>query len=279
MNAAHYSARKMNGHIATQATLNPERDGAPRGTCAMQPAALRMTAVLALLVALLCVPLSKAYANTPDDPFETINRGVFVVNDTFDRFALKPIARGYDFIMPAPFQRGVGNFFANLYDVTSALNSVLQWRWGQAAENGGRVLVNSTVGIVGLFDVATPLGIRPYRTDFGHTLALWGVPEGPYVMLPLFGPRTFRSGTGTLMDTFVLSVPPRLDNRRLRNAIWGTELVHGRARLLGSDELLSGDRYIFVRDAYLQFREAQVNDGQIIDSFSDFEDDEEWEEF
>ncbi len=272
MNAAQYSARKPIG-LANHAALSPLRASASGSACARSSLVRRLTSAVALLCASTLLAPATAHANTPDDPFEPINRGVFVVNDTFDRFALRPIAKGYDFIMPAPFQRGVGNFFANLYDVTSALNSVLQWRWGQAAENGGRVLVNSTVGIVGLFDVATPLGIRPYRTDFGHTLALWGVPEGPYVMLPLFGPRTFRSGTGTLMDTFVLSVPPRLDNRRLRNAIWGTELVHGRARLLGSDELLSGDRYIFVRDAYLQRRSMIVNDGELIDDFSDFEDD------
>ncbi|WP_439107484.1 MlaA family lipoprotein [Congregibacter sp.] len=207
-----------------------------------------------------------------DDPLEVINRPVFAFNDVLDRWALRPVAKGYDFIMPAPAQRGVSNFFANLYDVTSTLNAVLQWRWEGATQSGGRFIVNSTLGVAGLFDVATPLGIRPYRTDFGQTLALWGVPEGPYVMLPLFGPRTFRSGTGTLVDTFALSVPPYVDNRSVRNSIWGLELVHGRARLLGSDELISGDRYIFVRDAYLQQRAAFVNDGELQDDFSDFED-------
>lgn len=206
------------------------------------------------------------------DPLEAINRPMFVLNDNLDRYALRPLAKGYDFIMPAPAQRGVSNFFANLYDVTSTLNAVLQWRWEGAAQSGGRFLVNSTLGVVGLFDVATPLGIRSYRTDFGQTLALWGVPEGPYLMLPLFGPRTLRSGAATLVDTFALSIPPYVDDRSVRNAIWSLELVHGRARLLESDELISGDRYIFVRDAYLQQRSAFVNDGQIIDTFSDFED-------
>lgn len=207
-----------------------------------------------------------------DDPLEAINRPLFVVNDVLDRWALRPLAKGYDYIMPAPAQRGVSNFYANLYDVTSTFNAVLQWRWDGAAQSGGRFLVNSTLGLAGLFDVATPMGIRSYRTDFGQTLALWGVPEGPYLMLPLFGPRTFRSGTGTLVDTFALSVPPYIDDRAVRNSIWGLELVHGRARLLGSDELISGDRYIFVRDAYLQQRAAFVNDGEIHDDFADFED-------
>ncbi|MFT4769174.1 MAG: phospholipid-binding lipoprotein MlaA [Glaciecola sp.] len=207
-----------------------------------------------------------------EDPLEVINRPMFALNDALDRWALKPVARGYDFVMPAPAQRGVSNFFANLYDVTSTLNAVLQCRWEGASQSGGRFLVNSTLGLAGLFDVATPLGIGPYRTDFGHTLALWGIPEGPYVMLPLFGPRTFRSGTGLLVDTFTLSVPPYIHNRNVRNSIWGLELVHGRARLLDADELISGDRYIFVRDAYLQQRAAFVNDGELQDDFSDFED-------
>ncbi|CAN0603491.1 unnamed protein product, partial [Ectocarpus sp. 12 AP-2014] len=168
------------------------------------------------------------------------------------------------------------NFFANLYDVTSALNAVLQLRLAGAGQSGGRFLVNSTLGIAGIFDVATPMGIRPFRTDFGQTLALWGVPEGPYVMLPLFGPRTFRSGTGTLVDTFALSIPPYVDDRSVRNSIWGLELVHGRARLLEADQLISGDRYIFVRDAYLQQRAVFVNDGEVVDDFAEFEDD--WEE-
>jgi phospholipid-binding lipoprotein MlaA len=222
----------------------------------------------ALLLGVFSAPELKA----SQDPLESINRPIFVLNDNLDRYALRPLAKGYDYVMPAAAQRGVSNFFANLYDVTSALNAVLQWRWEGAAQSGSRFMVNSTLGVVGLFDVATPLGIRPYRTDFGQTLALWGIPEGPYLMLPLFGPRTFRSGTATLVDTFSLSVPPYLDSRALRNSIWGLELVHGRARLLESDELISGDRYIFVRDAYLQQRSAFVNDGEIVDDFSDFED-------
>ncbi|MDA8962169.1 VacJ family lipoprotein [Congregibacter sp.] len=211
-------------------------------------------------------------AQANDDPLEAINRPIFALNDAIDRWALKPVAKGYDFVMPAPAQRGVSNFFANLYDVTSTVNAVLQWRWEGASQSGGRFLVNSTLGIAGLFDVATPLGIRPYRTDFGQTLALWGVAEGPYVMLPLFGPRTFRSGTGTLVDTFTFSIPPYINDRSVRNWIWGVELVHGRSTLLGADELISGDRYIFVRDAYLQQRAAFVNDGELQDDFSDFED-------
>ena len=122
------------------------------------------------------------------------------------------------------------------------------------------------------------MGIRPYRTDFGHTLAIWGVDSGPYLMVPFFGPRTVRSGTGTIFDVYT-SIPTYIDNVPLRNSLFGLELIDGRARLLQADELLSGDAYIFIRDAYLQQRETFVNDGVVQDDFSDFGDEEDWEEF
>lgn len=213
------------------------------------------------------------------DPFEAINRPLFALNNGLDRFLIRPVAKGYDWVMPNFAQRGVGNMFANMYDFNSAINGVLQWRLQGAAQGGGRFLVNSTLGLVGLFDVATPMGIRPYRTDFGHTLALWGFESGPYLMVPFFGPRTIRSGTGTIFDTYT-SIPTYIDNVPLRNSLWGLELIHGRASLLKADELITGDRYIFVRDAYLQARETFVNDGVVQDSFSDFEQsDEDWEDF
>ncbi len=213
------------------------------------------------------------------DPFEAINRPLFALNNNLDRFLVRPIAKGYDWVMPGFAQRGVGNLFANMYDFNAAINGVLQWRLGGAAQSGGRFLVNSTLGIAGLFDVATPMGIRPYRTDFGHTLAIWGFESGPYLMVPFFGPRTIRSGTGTIFDTYT-SIPTYIDNVRVRNSLWALELVDGRARLLAADELITGDQYIFIRDAYLQGRETFVNDGVVQDTFSDFDQDsEDWEDF
>lgn len=212
------------------------------------------------------------------DPLESINRPLFALNNTLDKYLMRPVAVGYDWVMPSFAKRGVGNMFANMYDFNSAINGVLQGRFGGAAQGGGRFLINSTLGLVGLFDVATPMGISPYRTDFGHTLAIWGVDSGPYIMVPFFGPRTFRSGTGTIVDTYT-SVPTYIDNVPLRNSLWGLELVDGRARLLAADELLTGDPYIFVRDAYLQNRNTFVNDGVVQDNFSDFDQEEDWEEF
>lgn len=206
------------------------------------------------------------------DPFEPFNRSVYAFNNGLDTLALRPLAVAYDKVVSAPGKKGVNNFFGNLYDVTSAFNSALQWRWGKAFSNTGRVLINSTLGLAGLLDVATALGIERHPTDFGQTLARWGVPEGPYLMLPLFGPSTVRSGAGTLVDTFAFSVTPYIEEGHVRYTMWGTEFVHLRSTLLETDQLITGDRYIFLRDAYLASRSAFVNDGAVVDDFSDFED-------
>ncbi|MEM1113007.1 MAG: VacJ family lipoprotein [Pseudomonadota bacterium] len=222
-------------------------------------------------------PLASAQSEAPNpDPFEGLNRQLFAFNDGLDRYFLRPVAKGYDFVTPDPIQRGVGNMFANMYDFNATINSALQWRWDGVGSSGGRFLVNSTIGILGFFDVATRMGIRPNRADFGQTLAVWGLDSGPYLMVPLFGPRTLRSGTGTIVDTYT-SIPTYLESVPLRNTLWGLELVDGRARLLNADELISGDRYIFVRDAYLQQREFFVNGGVVEDDFSDFAEDD-WDE-
>ncbi len=210
------------------------------------------------------------------DPLEAVNRRMFALNKGLDTFIMRPMAQTYHVLMPDIGERGVGNFFANLYDANAAFNALLQWQLAGAAQSGGRFLVNSTAGFLGLIDVATPIGIRPYRTDFGHTLAVWGVESGPYLMIPFFGPRTVRSGAGTLVDIYA-SPQAFIDNVRVRNTLYGLELIDGRARLLKAEALLSGDEYIFVRDAYLQQREFFVNGGVVIDNFSDYGD-EGWDE-
>jgi phospholipid-binding lipoprotein MlaA len=210
------------------------------------------------------------------DPWEGLNRPIFEFNERLDRFLLKPAAKGYQFVMPDPAEKGVSNFFSNLRDANATINALLQARPGGAARAGGRFLLNSTIGVLGIFDVASPMGVEPYRTDFGHTLAVWGLPSGPYVMVPMLGPRTIRSGTGTVFDGMT-SVEVAIDDVRLRNSLIGLELVSGRAQLLKAEDLMSGDRYIFIRDAYLQQRRALVNDGVVDDGFSDFGDDD-WDE-
>ena len=229
------------------------------------------------IVLLLCLfGLAPAMAAEPvdTDPLEAINRPIFIFNERMDQYLLKPAARGYHAVTPDPLETGVDNFFRNLRDVNTTLNSILQGRLQGAAQAGGRFLLNSTIGMLGLFDVATRMGIEPLRTDFGQTLAVWGVPEGPYLTVPLFGPRTMRSGVGTVFDAYT-SVEVAIDDVRLRNSLIGLELVSSRVELLKAEDLISGDRYIFIRDAYLQQRRALVSDGEVEDSFSDFSD-EDW---
>ncbi|TGD76020.1 VacJ family lipoprotein [Mangrovimicrobium sediminis] len=241
-----------------------------------------MTLPRLCLLLLLVLPLPAAFASEEQkdiDPFEPFNRKMFVLNDGLDKYLLRPVAKGYDWVMPDIAQRGVGNMFANMYDFNAAINSVLQGRFGRAAQSTGRFLVNSTLGLAGLVDIATPMGISPYRTDFGHTLAIWGFDSGPFLMVPVFGPRTVRSGTGTIFDTYT-SIPTYANDNTVRNSLFGLELVDGRSRLLTTDELITGDRYIFLRDAYLQSREIFVNDGKVEDSFSDFGiENDDWEDF
>ncbi len=226
----------------------------------------------ALLATLLMVCASVSAEARNDDPLEAINRPLFVMNDVLDRGVLKPVARSYDRVVPKPAKTGVSNFFGNLLDVTNTLNSLLQWQLGDAGTSAGRVLVNSTLGMFGLFDVAADMGIKRARTDFGQTLAVWGAPEGPYLMVPLLGPRTLRSGTGTVFDTLASPIT-QVDHVAFRNSTFFLELVSLRAQLLEADQLISGDRYIFVRDAYLQQRRAFISGGQVQDDFSEYEDD------
>ena len=228
-----------------------------------------------IVVGLLLAGLLGPAGHANEDPWESFNRSVYSFNNTADAYLVKPVAQGYAYLMPEIGRKGVNNFFNNLLDVSGALNGFLQGRVDQGLENVGRVLINSTVGIFGLFDVATALGVPQYQTDFGHTLSIWGVPQGPFVMVPFLGPRTVRSSVGTAFDAYA-SPLGQMGNS---DPAWGLRvfnLVDLRAGLLGADELLSGDQYIFLRDAYLQQRRLQTSDGLLVDDFSEFDDG--WEE-
>lgn len=257
--------------MATAMTENTERRGFAGYTVKRE---LRYLVLLALLS--LCCACSTAPRESNVDPLEPANRAVFAFNERLDKVALKPLARGYAAVTPAPVQKGVGNFFANLSDLTGALNAVLQLRFAEAGRNGGRFIVNSTIGALGLVDVASDLGITPYRTDFGVTLATWGVSSGPYLMVPFFGPRTVRSGLGSMVDA-ASSVQWHFDTDT-RNSLLGVEVIDDRAALLNIEGLITGDRYIFIRDAYIQHRRHQI-DGKVVDDFFlASEGDGDWEE-
>ena len=188
-----------------------------------------------------------------DDPWEDVNRSVFDFNEWLDTYALKPVAKGYDTITPSPIQQLVSNFFSNLGEIRNAANSLLQLKAGDTLASIGRFGLNSTIGMLGMIDVASPLGLERRYQDFGLTLAHWNVPSGPFVVVPLLGPRTVRSGVGILPDSLV-SPKQMVEPQGDRLFVHGIDIVNTRASLLSSEELIVGDRYSFIRDAYLQRR-------------------------
>lgn len=220
---------------------------------------LCMAAVLSLSA---CASAPGAVAN-PKDPWEPMNRKVAGFNDALDDNVVKPVARTYRDNTPDLVQTGVRNFFNNLSDLWSAVNSGLQLKGRDAAESFMRVVVNSTVGIYGVIDVATPIGLERHSEDFGQTLGYWGVPDGPYVVLPFFGPSTLRDTASLPAD--LNQDPVRVhDNMAERNTAWAMRSVQRRGDLLKASDLLgeaSLDKYSFTRDAYLQYRRSQIYDG------------------
>ncbi len=240
----------------------------------VSPAHARARHWLLALIILPSLLVGSVTVKATEDPLQPVNRVVFAFNDRADRYILRPVAKAYDAVMPTPGRIGVNNFFSNLLDVNNALNAMLQGQIKGTAETSLRVVVNSTLGIFGLFDVASDMGIPRYATDFGQTMAHWGIPQGPYVVLPLLGPRTARAGVGVFVDGWV-SPMGQVDNEFTEWGLRSADVINFRASLLGADQLMSGDRYIFFRDAYLQTRAQQLGDGVIIDDFSTFDDD--WE--
>ena len=239
---------------------------------------------LCLLLLLMAPLLSVAESTEPEieeeetrniDPWEPMNRKIFVFNETLDRWILRPVASGYTKVMPDPAERGVANFIDNVYEFNFMLNGFLQGRPDVAATAIGRFMVNTTIGVFGFFDVASRMGIEQQKADFGQTLMTWGVPQGPYVMLPIFGPRTLRSATGYFVDTYT-SIPVLAWETEEAYLFWTVEAISYRAGLLDYDDLVTGDRYVFFRSAYLQSREAFLNGGEApTDDFSD-SDDADW---
>ena len=206
-----------------------------------------------------------ASVNNPRDPLEPFNRAIYKVNDGLDKVIMKPIATVYKGILPQFVRTGVTNFFNNLSDILTALNNLLQGKVADAVSDVGRIAVNTTVGIAGLIDVGTHIGLEKHKEDFGQTLGRWGVADGPYLQVPLLGPSSFRDTVGSFVD-FKLD-PVRWIWRNhiaVRNSLWGLYYVNLRANLLDSTKILDEaalDPYEFQRDAYLQRRRSLVYDG------------------
>lgn len=197
------------------------------------------------------VPTSQA------DPYQPFNRAMYRFNDVLDRVILKPVATVYNKIVPKPLAKGITNFFANVDTVPTVANDVLQANIYQATSDGWRLVINSTVGVLGFFDVASDMGLEPNKEDFGLTLARWGYTNSNYLVLPFFGPSTPRDAIGLPVDYYVFSIYPYITPLSARYEIYGLGVISRRADLLSFQNVMEEaavDRYVFLRDAYLQRR-------------------------
>ncbi len=205
----------------------------------------------------------------PDDPYESFNRSMYSFNDGLDRAVLKPVATAYQEVTPKPVRSGVSNFFANLNDIWSFANNLLQGRGTDAFDSFVRVNVNTVFGIGGLFDVASEMGIQRHKQDFGLTLGHWGVNTGPYLVLPLLGPSTVRDTVALPVDWYG-DVMSGINDIGVRNSLYGLRVVEKRESLLNAGDVLEAaalDRYSFTRDVYLQVRSQRITPkrGQSVD--------------
>ncbi|MFT5710834.1 MAG: phospholipid-binding lipoprotein MlaA [Halioglobus sp.] len=231
-----------------------------------RPSGLALALAFVWGVLLTTLPLT-SHAN--QDPLVGMNRTVHGFNRAMDSAVLRPIAKTYTTVTPPFVKRRVNSFFNNIDDVRVAINALLQLKFKQAAGDATRVVLNTTLGLGGLFDVANPaLGLEKHDEDFGQTLGFWAVKPGPYLELPFLGPSTARDSAGTLVDT--LLNPLQLLRGSQSIALAAGDSVNDRAALLDVEGLISGDNYVFIREVYLQRRESLVHDGQVQDSFSGF---------
>ena len=222
-----------------------------------------MRLLLAVPVALLLAGCATSGGSgDPRDPWEGLNRKTFAFNDALDKALMKPTAQAYERITPEFVREGVNNFNGNLEDVGTSLNNLLQGKFREGASDAGRFVVNTVFGVLGLWDIATPLGLEKHDEDFGQTLGWWGMPPGPYFVIPFLGPSSARDAPARLVDpSWYYS---KLVDEDIYWSWWGVDKVRTRANLLKAESILDQaaiDRYTFVRDAWLQRRRNQVYDG------------------
>lgn len=233
---------------------------------------IRVLSILALIM--MSAGLS---AKEGADPWETMNRKTFAFNEFIDSCCLKPVAKGYRAVTPDFLEDGFSNFFGNATEVLTIVNDLAQGKFAQGGQDTLRFIVNSTVGIAGFIDIGSRIGLEEHDEDFGQTLAVWGVGEGPFVMLPFFGPKTLL-GSATLYPDSAMTMLNTIDKESTKYGLSGLSVVVLRADLLDLEKLAAGDRYAFIRDAYLQRRAFLVSDGQLSDEelFGDdeFDDDD-----
>jgi phospholipid-binding lipoprotein MlaA len=216
--------------------------------------------ILSLLMLSGCASINLGH---PSDPLESVNRKVDVFNQQFDKVVAKPVAKGYRKVTPTPLDKGITNFFSNLADVPSAANNLFQLKPVRALNDIGRVCINSTIGILGLFDVASDMGMPNYKEDFGQTLGYWGVGDTPFIVFPFLGPTTLRDFFGGMVDFYMN--PVSYSSQGVYWTLVTINLVDRRADLLEAGDVLDEaavDRYAFMRELYLQRRKSVINDGE-----------------
>ena len=209
------------------------------------------------------------FSDEANDPFENLNRKTFKFNEKMDERIAKPIAETYS-QLPPKVKQGVSNFFDNLEEVDTFVNQLLQGKPKESINDLTRFLINTTIGLGGFIDVATRMGLERHEEDFGQTLAVWGVGQGPYIMLPILGPSTLRDTLSRPVSSF-LSVTFHMTESDVNIALKGMDAIETREKLLDVEALLSGDKYSFVKDAYIQSMYYEIKDG--IDVEDDFIDD------
>lgn len=218
--------------------------------------------IIAALLAMGLITGCATSGNTKD-PIEGYNRAMFAFNDGLDKAVIKPVAKGYDAVLPTPVRTGVTNFFGNIADLFIGVNNLLQGKVSAGGSDLGRVAVNTTIGVLGVFDVASNMGLEKHEEDFGQTFGRWGMGSGAYVVLPLFGPRTARDTAGLVLDVATDPVA-YVDNVPTRNTLASLRMVNDRANLLPAEKVIEEaalDKYSYIRDAYLQRRRSLIYDG------------------
>lgn len=224
------------------------------------PAQLKSLAMTVLAAGMLT---GCATSGNPKDPIEGFNRAMFAFNEGLDAAIIKPVATGYEAVLPSPIRTGVTNFFSNIEDVFIGVNNLLQGKLPQAASDLGRVAINTTIGLLGVLDIATDAGLEKHDEDFGQTFGRWGVGNGAYVVIPVFGPRTVRDTVGLVLDVAADPVAQHRP-RRTRDIALVLRMINDRANLLPADKVVEEaalDKYSYMRDAYLQRRRNLIHDG------------------
>ena len=214
-----------------------------------------------LLILLLSFPI---FGEEINDPFEDLNRDIFIFNEKLDEKLLKPAALTYRKVTPQFARTGVTNFFNNLEEIDTTINQVLQGEIKYAFNDAGRFVINSTIGLFGLIDVASKMGLEKHEEDFGQTLGVWGFDSGPYIMIPFLGPSNPRDLLSRPISSF-LSGTFAMEDNDVKLTLIGIDALETRERLLDAETLIIGDKYIFVKDAYVQSREYEINNGSTED--------------